>query len=306
MLVVFLALGLGLAGCRWLAGARAPAISRGPADGRARPAAPGGAGLSLGRGAPGRPDAALQSLIERLIDEANGDTAVVVRHLVTGASAGYHERDVFPSASLAKVPILLETYRRLNAGALRPSDLVTITPESIIDGAGVLQGRAGERLPVAELLRLAVRYSDNVAARLLLQRVGGEKAVNETLAGLGLSQTRLYADERPNITTAGEMAALLASIAGRVGPGATPPANTLASLLALPQAQAWLALGLPKGTPIAHKSGQLPNLRHDAGVVYAPRGPYVLVGLTDNLADQDDAEAFLSRLSREVYVYFSR
>jgi beta-lactamase class A len=57
---------------------------------------------------------------------------------------------------------------------------------------------------------------------------------------------------------------------------------------------------------VAHKSGQLPSLRHDAGIVYGPRGPYLLVVLTDDLADQDDAEAFLARLSRDVYGYFSR
>ncbi|MGH2367671.1 MAG: serine hydrolase, partial [Chloroflexota bacterium] len=241
--------------------------------------------------------------------------AIVVRHLRTGASATYHERDLYPSASIAKLPILVETFRQLDAGTLRLDERVTITADAITGGAGVLQAREGEQLPISELLRLAVGVSDNVAARLLLQRVGGIEAVNHTLAGLGLVQTRLYADDRPNTTTAAETAALLAWLATRPAGGAhvsgagslpaAPLANTLPALLARPQAQAWLARGVPRGVPVAHKSGQLPSVRHDAGIVYAPRGPYVLVALTSHLADQDDAEVFLANLSRRVYEYFS-
>jgi beta-lactamase class A len=259
----------------------------------------------------------LQTLVERLVDDENGSTAVVVRHLRTGASAAYHEHDIFRAASLAKLPILMEVYRRLTAGTLRLDDLLPITPESITDGAGVLQARAGEQIPISELLRLAVTVSDNVAARLLLRHVGGEEAVNRTMAELRLPRTRLYVDDRPNTTAAADMATLLAWSAvsgtafggGRERAGtvmATPAANTLAALLALPQAQAWLAGGVPRGVPVAHKSGQFPSLRHDAALVFASRGPYIVVGLTDELASQDDAEAFLVQLSRQVYTYFSR
>ncbi|HEV2124403.1 MAG TPA: serine hydrolase, partial [Chloroflexota bacterium] len=78
------------------------------------------------------------------------------------------------------------------------------------------------------------------------------------------------------------------------------------ALLNLPQAQAWIRERLPQAVPVAHKSGQLPSLRHEAAVVYAPRGPFVLVGLTKDLADQEDAEAFLARLGAEVGAFFDR
>jgi beta-lactamase class A len=58
--------------------------------------------------------------------------------------------------------------------------------------------------------------------------------------------------------------------------------------------------------PVAHKSGQLPGVRHDAGVVYGPGGPYVVVVLTDDLADQGEAEAFIAGLARDVYDHFRR
>lgn len=256
-----------------------------------------------------RTDAALQALIEGLVDEENGETAIAVRNLRSGATAAVNDRQVFPAASLAKVPILYEVYRQLEAGKLRRDTPVTITGDAIADGSGVLQAREGDRLTVDELLDLAVEVSDNTAARVLMREVGGVDAINRAMADLGLSHTRLYSDSRPNTTTAGEMALLLAAVAARAGSpqaAATPTTNSLAALLVLPQAQAWLTLGVPRGVTVAHKSGQLPNLRHDAAVVYAARGPYIVVGLTDHLADQGDGEAFLAHLSRAVYEYFAK
>lgn len=262
-------------------------------------------------------DSGLQALVERLVDEPGGSTAVAVRHLRSGASAAHHEDDILPAASLAKLPILIEVFRVLEAGTLREDESVTVTPDALTDGAGVLQASVGEQFSVSELLRLAVTISDNVAARLLLRRVGGVDAVNRTMAAMGLSHTRLYADDRPNTTSAGDMAELLAWLdRWPLGQDATGPASMrraarlpprgLAALLALPQGQAWLSAGVPEEVVVAHKSGQLPSLRHDAGIVYGTRGPYVVVGLTNCVADQDDAEAFLTHLSRSVYEYFER
>lgn len=259
---------------------------------------------------PGR-DAALQALVEREIDRDNGRTAVTVRNIRTGATAAYREDEVFPSASVAKLLILVEVYRRLDAGLLALDRTVTITADDITGGAGVLQAREGERITIGELLNLSVTVSDNVAARILLRVAGGVTAVNQTMAGFDLPQTRLYADDRPNTTTAAETAWLLAYLAERSpAPDARPAATnippTLPALLAFPQAQAWLTQGIPTNVAVAHKSGQLPGVRHDAGIVYGPRGPYVIVALTDDLADQGDAETFITTLARDVYNYFSR
>jgi beta-lactamase class A len=254
-----------------------------------------------------------------------------VRHLASGASASAHDGEVYRSASLAKVPVLVEVYRQLAAGTLRADELIPVTEDSITDGAGVLQARAGERLPVSELLRLSVSVSDNTAARLLLQRVGGVEAVNRTMGALGLTHTRLYADDRPNTTTAAEMGALLTWIATRTppdqsapgpttvpalsgqpsgapaGPSRLPPGpapRSLAALLALPQAQDWLTERLPQGVAVAHKSGQLPGLRHDAGIVYGPGGPFVVVVLTEDLANQGEAERAIAALARRLHDHF--
>ena len=39
---------------------------------------------------------------------------------------------------------------------------------------------------------------------------------------------------------------------------------------------------LPQGTVVAHKTGEVSDVRHDGGIVYTPKGAYVLVIFTRN------------------------
>jgi len=72
------------------------------------------------------------------------------------------------------------------------------------------------------------------------------------------------------------------------------------SLLEVRQGVNWLGDDLPFWVKVAHKWGDLPEARHDAGVVFAPRGSYAIAVLTDG-APPDEAAAAIARVSREVY-----
>ncbi|HEY9478660.1 MAG TPA: serine hydrolase, partial [Gemmatimonadaceae bacterium] len=60
--------------------------------------------------------------------------------------------------------------------------------------------------------------------------------------------------------------------------------------------------GVPPGTPVAHKTGQITAHLHDAAIVY-PRDadPYVLVILTRGIPDENVARSLMVDLSRMVY-----
>jgi beta-lactamase class A len=58
--------------------------------------------------------------------------------------------------------------------------------------------------------------------------------------------------------------------------------------------------GLPPGTPVAHKTGNITRIHHDAGIVYGPR-PYVLVVLVRGIEDKKQSAALIAELSRRVY-----
>src|SRR5262249_2357442 len=60
--------------------------------------------------------------------------------------------------------------------------------------------------------------------------------------------------------------------------------------------------GLPTGARVAHKTGSITRLYHDAGIVYPSADqPYVLVVLTRGLADEQKAHVLVSSISKTVY-----
>jgi beta-lactamase class A len=60
---------------------------------------------------------------------------------------------------------------------------------------------------------------------------------------------------------------------------------------------------LPADARVAHKTGEIPGVRNDVAIVYAPRGTYVLAVLSQD-PDEGEAMARIARLSRHVYDYF--
>ena len=73
-------------------------------------------------------------------------------------------------------------------------------------------------------------------------------------------------------------------------------------ILAAQRFNEMIPAGLPEGTRVAHKTGEITKIHHDAAIVY-PEGadPYVLVILTRGLADDADSAALGAEISRVVY-----
>ncbi len=78
--------------------------------------------------------------------------------------------------------------------------------------------------------------------------------------------------------------------------------ETALALLELKQSVGWLGDGLPFWVKVAHKWGDLPEARNDAGVVFTPRGSYVVVVLTEGGLPEESASV-IARISRLGYDY---
>jgi beta-lactamase class A len=263
-------------------------------------------GLRTVHGAPAAwTDLALQHELARLAPpHGAARLSVAVQHLPTGASASLNGDAAHTPASLYKVGVLGEVLAERAAGRLSLGDRLWLTWDDWYDGAGVLQGRIGEAVSVEELVRLMIGFSDNVAANALMRRVGLEN-VNQFYAAHGLAKTHLYADDRPDVATADEMAALLAQL---VTEQLVDDESTLYMLQYLAQTQpaAWIREALPPDVTVAHKSGQLLGVRNDAAIVYGPSGPYVLVVLAEDLADDTYGETLITRVAETVNDYLAR
>jgi beta-lactamase class A len=250
-------------------------------------------------------DAELQRRLDAVAGSlGRGRLSSVVVDLETGASAAVDADRTWPAASLFKLPVLVEVLAEGDAGQLDPEQRLVIRPEDWTDGSGVLQARVGDRVSVRELTRLMIQESDNIAALVLLDAVS-VAAVNTTAQRLGLPATRLV-DHRAgqagdHTTSAADMARLLLLLAAGQAVNAHVSEEAL-RLLELRQTFSWLGEDLPFWVKIAHKWGDLPDARHDAGLVFTPRGSYVAVVLTQDALPEDSA-FLIGRTSRAAYDY---
>ena len=240
--------------------------------------------------------AAIQQDIEALVESYGDSVSVYAVALDPQTFASFDgEVAVAPdarhaAASIIKLPILACALETVTADELSLDEQITATQQDIVGGSGNIQSRgAGVSYSIDELLHAMIAQSDNVAANLVIGRLGMD-TVNETCAALGLTQTVLarlmmdtdaQAQGRENYTSARDAAAVLRRLAA--GTIATPELCERARGYLLAQEDArGIVEGVPDGVLVAHKTGSLANAQHDAAIVYAER-PYVLAILTQDL-----------------------
>jgi len=155
----------------------------------------------------------------------------------------------------------------------------------------------GSRLSVDCALQTMIEMSGNSAADLLMARLGSS-TINARIKSEGLTSSAITADTA--YTSPADIATLLESIAR----GTAINSGASQRMLDMPLAQQHndrLPVPLPLDVRIAHKTGELANLRNDAGIVFAPSGTYVLVVLVENAPSQPDARSAIVDVSHAVY-----
>ena len=270
-------------------------------------------------------EATLAERLEPLIKAHKGVVAVAVKDLETG-EAFYHDADrVMPTASLIKFPILLEALLQVDECKLSLADKFTLKESDKVPGSGLLTPyfSEGASFPVRDALRLMTAVSDNTATNLILDKVTIQ-AVNKRMADWGFAETRLNAKvfrgsttsaDRKRTdkyglgsTTAREMCGLWELL--MAGDKLRPPLKQAAlGLLRRNDDKDKFARLLPAGVKVAHKDGSVSAARTDAGVVFAPKGAFIVVVLTDRNADRrwvrDNAGNVLcAKVARAAFDHF--
>lgn len=269
---------------------------------------------------------ALEARIAPLVKEHKGTVAVAVKHLTTGESFYLRADDAMPTASLIKLPIMVEAYAQQRDGKLKFDTKLTLTKDDKVPGSGILTAHFsdGATFPLRDAIRLMIAFSDNTATNMVLDRTG-IKEVNARAAELGFKNTKLNAKVWKGSTTSIDPAATK-----QFGLGSTT-AREMVELLALiesgkvvsPEAckemlahlktcddKNMFARHLPAGAALAHKSGAVLAARTEAGIAYLKSGPVALCVLTNDNDDKrwtkdNAAEALLANVAKAVYDHFA-
>lgn len=246
--------------------------------------------------------------LRQLLAAIPARTGVYLEDLNSGAVVTHLADQEFPAASVIKIPILLEVLR----GGLDLGRRLELEDRHKVGGAGVLQELdAGLAPTLADLCRLMIVVSDNVASNLLLELVGAD-SVNRLMKGLGMTRSHLGRrfmeppspgrDNRMSPADAGRCLAALWR--GEALP--EPGRSQALGILRRQQYRERLPLMLPQELSICHKTGELEGVRHDAGIVELVGRPYVVVVFTDEGGHPWEVDLGVAGLSRTVYERMSR
>lgn len=238
-----------------------------------------------------------------------GRVAVSARHLERDLSFDYHADQNFTIASVMKAPILIALYRHVERGEVSLDEMIVMREEDIVPGSGRIQHDApGSEYTLGELARLMIVISDNTATNLVIQRLGFE-ALAQEFDALELPNTRMSRryynpdDGPPNLVNTRSLARAYTLLERRRASDAERTDAMLEILLAVEDTTRLVA-GVPQGTPVAHKSGWVRGVSHDAGIIYSPSGPIVLAVLTENIPDPADGLAVNREVARLVWKFW--
>jgi beta-lactamase class A len=238
----------------------------------------------------------LQDAVANATAQHSGTVAVVVHNLATDEAVSVNADRRFVSASLYKLFVLEAAESGIEDGSLDPREVLTLDgATTAADPYADLQ--AGTRISVDCALQTMVEMSGNSAADLLLRRLGST-GVNARIAADGFTHTSV--GDVSAYTSASDVGHLFDELAAGTAVNAAASQRML-EMLSAQQHNDRIPAPLPAGIRVAHKTGELPGLRHDAGIVFAPSGPYVLVALVDDAPTESDARNTIVDVSRAVY-----
>ncbi len=270
----------------------------------------------------------LQQDIEQELGKTAGDFAVAFKELdQPQEELLINAREDFHAASTMKTPVLIEVYQQAAAGKFNLTDSLTVKNEfkSIVDSSRYalnpeddsfreLYDSVGHKQSIYDLTYDMIIASSNLATNIMIELVGADQ-VTQSMRALGANDMQVlrgvedikaYRQGLNNTTTAYDQTLLMEAIAN--GQAVSKEASqAMTAILLDQQFNDIIPAQLPGDVKVAHKTGWITGVHHDAAIVFLPDGrKYVLVLLSKNLKDEKAGIKTLATVSKMIYDYVMR
>lgn len=222
----------------------------------------------------------LLGILENNTQDYPADFGIYIKNLSTGQEVSLNADVSFNAASLYKLAVMYTIYKKGSEGQLDLSD-----PK------------------IKDNLQAMITVSSNEAAYFLVEHYTSWEEVNHEMEDLGLKNTSL--NQIPIVTTPSDMGKLLELMAQ----GQAVNLEVSYEMLKLMSAQKIndrIPVHLPPNAIVAHKTGELGDVRNDAGVIIGPDNNYILVLMSKNLPEPEKIKPLMAKISYEVYDFFVR
>lgn len=290
----------------------------------------------------------IQEIFDQYINQFPGEFAAGWMDLCSNETYFINPKKTMPTASICKIFILADILRKIELGELNWTDKIIMNPKRIIPGSGILKFfHGGEELSLYDYAILMMSISDNTAADTLFSLCDKEEIkeyilrpnlmnhtncvltcnemVSDFYKGKGnpdssqsnqklkkKSEAAVYDTNiwKYNYTTVSDLTVFLANAYHKkvVSPWVS---NNLLTIMGKCLTNTRIPYYLPENIKVSHKTGTMGQLVNDAGIVFTPKGDYILALFYDgNAAYQEDSlhignvhkyEQSLAELSRDIY-----
>lgn len=270
----------------------------------------------------------LKSAIKEKLGTLEGDFAIAFKNMAdTTQTILINGREMFHAASTMKTPVMIELFKQAGEGRFLLEDSITIKNEfrSIVDSSryrmdisedseGELYEMIGEKRTIRDMIDDMITMSSNLATNILIEKAGAHN-VTQTMRSYGadsilvlrgVEDIKAYEQGLSNRTTARDEMAIYEQIAREeaVSPEAS---RAMMDILKQQHFNEMIPARLPGEVEVAHKTGWITGVNHDAGIVLLPDGRrYVLVMLSKNAPDREAVLTAFADISRMVYDFVVR
>jgi len=266
-------------------------------------------------------DHELTATLDRLVGAFRGDVGIYVRHIPSSRTVRIRADELFPTASMIKVSIMMSLFDLIDQGKLAYHQKLVYDGkfkypymnEDILDSY-----RIGETIKLSKLIMLMITISDNSASYWAQHLAGTGTQINDVLAAHGFENLRInsrtpgredaYKEYGWGQTTPYEMCRLFELI--RFGKAVSPAASEEMYRILTRVYWSGEALSqIPPWVQTASKQGALSRSRSETVLVNAPHGDYVFCAVTRNQEDtgwDDDNEGYqlMRYVSRACWRHF--
>lgn len=224
----------------------------------------------------------------------------------TGNYADINADEIFPTASIIKLPVLVELFRSIEKNQLTIYDEMPLTEYYRTEGSGSLQFKAeNSKYSIDTLARMMITESDNSATNMLMARLGSMTDINSAIREWGLKhtyvQTWLPDLGGTNRSTARDMAEILYNIDNPQFLS-TSSREKIFDYMGHVHNNRLIAAGLPAGATFLHKTGDIGKMLGDAGIVFAPNGKkYIVVIFAHRPHNSPLGKDFIAKASEIIY-----
>lgn len=254
----------------------------------------------------------LKDIIENHMKNKKLEYSIFIKNLNDGRVCSFNEKEVVPSASIIKLFIMAKAFELSDRGEIDLKKRITVVKENRVPYSIVYILDDDNTYTIKDLITLMIIQSDNTATNQLITILGMDN-INKFVKDLGFKDTivqrkmmdyKARAAGRENYTTAEEVGKLLELMYN----GQLVSSVCSHEMLEIMKNQldaSMMRISLEDELIVAHKTGDLQNIKHDAGIVYLKNNPYIFTMMTWNAESDSYARNIIGEVSNITYDYMT-